>query len=100
MIVCDPAKLDDRGCKGAPDLVIEIISPATAKKDQHEKLLLYEKTGVLEYWVVQPADKTLFIFRRGPDGLYDKPDVFADDERIPVGVLPELEIDLSTVFAE
>lgn len=100
VVVCDPAKLDDRGCKGAPDLVIEILSPATAAKDLKEKLLLYEQTGVLEYWVVHPAEKIVSVFRRGADGQYGKPAVFGAEERVPVGVLPDLEVDLGLVFAE
>jgi len=100
VVVCDPAKLDDRGCKGAPDLVIEIISPDSVARDMREKFLLYERAGVAEYWIVHPIDRIVSIFRRGPDGLYGKPDVHTAEERISVGVLPELEIDLAPVFAE
>jgi len=100
VVVCDPEKLDDRGCKGAPDLVIEILSPASLARDQREKLLLYEQAGVLEYWIVHPTDRTVSIFRRGPDGLYGKPSLYTSEERAPVSVLPELVIDLGAVFAE
>jgi Uma2 family endonuclease len=100
VVVCDPAKLDDRGCKGAPDLVIEIVSPDSVARDMKEKFLLYERVGVAEYWIVHPTDRIVSVFRRGPDGFYGKPDVHTAEERVPVGVLPELEIDLATVFAE
>jgi len=100
VVVCDPSKLDDRGCRGAPDLVIEILSPYTAAKDQREKLLVYERTGVPEYWVVHPTDRTVSIFRPGPDGLYGKPVLYTSEERIRAGCLPELEIDLAMVFSE
>jgi len=55
---------------------------------------------VQEYWIVHPGDKTVSVFKRGQDALYGKPALFTSDERVPVGVLPELEIDLATVFAE
>jgi Uma2 family endonuclease len=100
VVVCDPSKLDDKGCTGAPDMVVEILSPESLARDQREKLFLYEQAGVLEYWIVHPVDKTVSIFRRGPDGLYGKPSLYTFEERAPVGVLPELEIDLDTVFAE
>jgi len=99
-VVCDPAKLDDRGCKGAPDLVIEILSPDSLARDQREKLLLYEQAGVPEYWIVHTGDKTVSVFTRGQDGLYGKPALYTSEERVPVGVLPDLEIDLTTVFVE
>ena len=51
VVVCDPKKLDERGCLGAPDLIVEILSPSTAKHDIDEKFLLYERAGVLEYWL-------------------------------------------------
>lgn len=100
VVVCDPAKLDDRGCKGAPDLVVEILSPDSAARDMKEKFLIYERAGVAEYWIVYPAEKMVMVFHRGSDGAYGRPANFTSGERIPVGVLPELEIDLATVFAE
>lgn len=100
VVVCDPAKLDDRGCKGAPDLVIEILSPDSASRDMKEKFLLYEKVGVLEYWIVSPPEKMVMVFRRGPEGAYGRPMNFTAGDRVPVAVLPDLEIDLGIVFAE
>lgn len=100
VVVCDPAKLDDKGCYGAPDLVVEILSPDSAARDMKEKFLLYERAGVAEYWIVYPAEKMVMVFHRGPDGAYGRPANFTSEECIPVGVLPELEIDLATVFAE
>ncbi|MCU0288973.1 MAG: Uma2 family endonuclease [Acidobacteria bacterium] len=55
-VICSPGKLDDKGCKGAPDFIAEITSLATIKKDMKDKLLLYEKHGVPEYWVIQPEE--------------------------------------------
>lgn len=64
-VICDKCKLDDKGCKGASDLIIEITSPSTARKDLKEKLFLYEKSGVKEYWIVHPTDKTVMVFKLG-----------------------------------
>jgi Uma2 family endonuclease len=100
VVVCDPAKLDDRGCKGAPDLVIEILSPDSVARDQKEKFLLYEQAGVLEYWLVHPTDRIVTVFHRGADGAYGRPAVYTPGEHIRVGVLPELEIDLAAVLGE
>jgi Uma2 family endonuclease len=100
VVVCDPSKLDDRGCKGAPDLVIEILSPDSVIRDMKEKFLLYERAGVLEYWVVYPAEKMVMVFRQGTDGTYGRPSYYTSEDRVPAGVLPELEIELATVFME
>ena len=61
-VVCDHTKLDDAGCKGAPDLIVEILSPSTASKDLNEKYQLYEEHGVKEYWVVYQGEAVLEIY--------------------------------------
>ncbi|MDA3810205.1 MAG: Uma2 family endonuclease, partial [Spirochaetaceae bacterium] len=61
-VICDAKKIFDKGCMGAPDLIIEILSPSTGKKDLNEKFQLYEKNGVKEYWVVDPGNKYIEIF--------------------------------------
>ncbi len=100
VVVCDKSKLDDRGCVGAPDLVIEILSPATAAKDMKEKFALYEKHGVLEYWMVQPLDKTVMVFRSGEDKKYGKPGIYISEDEIKVGIFDDLTIDLKVVFKD
>jgi len=55
-VICDPVKLDDKGCRGAPDWIIAVLSPATVAKDQIQKRALYERHGVREYWLVHPVD--------------------------------------------
>lgn len=100
VVICDPAKLDEHGCKSAPDLVVEILSPATAAKDLKDKFVLYERVGVEEYWIVHPVEKAVSVYRRGPDGLYGRPSVYTAGDRVPVAFLPELEIDLAMVFSE
>jgi Uma2 family endonuclease len=72
LVVCDPDKLDDRGCRGAPDWVIEVISPGSAAHDRIRKLALYEHHGVREYWIVHPIDRILTIYEL-QDDEYGKP---------------------------
>jgi len=76
LVVCDPSKLTDQGCLGAPDLTVEIISPYTSKKDIREKFDLYERKGVREYWVVFPGERAVHIFRRTEDGRFDEGQVY------------------------
>lgn len=100
LVVCDKAKLDDRGCNGAPDLVIEILSPSTAVLDFKTKFDLYQRFGVLEYWIIHPAEQTLLVYKRGVDGLYGAADRYAGDDQVPVPLLGELVIDLAELFGE
>ncbi|TGE35746.1 Uma2 family endonuclease [Desulfosporosinus fructosivorans] len=95
--VCDPQKIDDRGCLGAPDMIVEILSPSTFKKDLGIKLTLYESSGVKEYWVVYPLDETVmvFILQNGQDG---KPTVYSVPDEIPVELFNDLTIPLESVF--
>lgn len=98
VVVCDRNKLDEKGCKGAPDLVIEILSPCTAHKDLNEKFQLYERVGVKEYWIVHPQDRTVMVFRR--DGMsFGRPAMFAGEDRIEVTLLSGLIIDLKQAFS-
>jgi Uma2 family endonuclease len=64
-VVCDPAKLDERGCRGAPDWVIEVLSPSTAAKDQIQKLAARERAGVPEVWLVHPTDHVFVVYGLG-----------------------------------
>ena len=99
LVICDPSKLDKRGCLGAPDWIIEIVSPSTASKDHIMKRELYERFGVIEYWIVQPMDRLVMVYQLTPDARYGKPAVYSESDVIPVGILPELQIDLKEVFA-
>lgn len=100
LVVCDKSKLDERGCNSAPDLIIEILSQSTAAHDLKRKFDLYQKHGVKEYWIIQPLDKTLMIFRLDDSGRYGAPDRYAEDDQVPVPMLGELVVDLKEVFAE
>jgi len=98
VVVCDPKKLDDRGCKGAPDLIIEILSPSTSRMDMTVKFDLYQRFGVKEYWIVHPNDQTVLVFKRLESGLYGVPDRYSAEESIDVPLLGDLQIDLTKVF--
>lgn len=99
VVVCDRSKLDDHGCKGAPDLAIEITSPHTADKDDELKLALYEKKGVKEFWLVHPADASVMVFTLGNDAKYGKPAIYAADGLIPVSIFKgELMVNLAEIF--
>ncbi|KAA6340704.1 hypothetical protein EZS27_011446 [termite gut metagenome] len=99
-IVCDPAKLDKRGCLGAPDMIVEILSPATLKYDLNEKFNLYETAGVKEYWVVSPAmGVNVFILQE--DRKYGEGAAYEDmDDQIPVHTLEGLNISWKELFTE
>ncbi len=98
VVVCDPEKLDRRGCRGAPDWIIEIVSPSTATKDHIEKLALYEGSGVKEYWIVYPAYGIIDVHLPGEDGRYERPISYAAKDKIESVTLPGLTVNLKTVF--
>ena len=98
-VICDRSKLDDAGCKGAPDLIVEILSPSTASKDLNEKYQLYEEHGVKEYWVVYPGEAVLEIYEL-QEGKYVSIGKFVKEDIVTSKVLPGLEIKLLEVFEE
>jgi Uma2 family endonuclease len=96
-IICDENKLDTRGCKGTPDLMVEIISPNNSKHDVHTKFNLYQEAGVKEYWIIEPTDKIIFIYTLVNNEFIGlKPQV--EGENIKSPLFPELEIALEDVF--
>ncbi|TAL36221.1 MAG: Uma2 family endonuclease, partial [Spirochaetes bacterium] len=99
-VVCDAKKLDERGCLGAPDLVVEIVSPGTAAKDMREKQALYETHGVKEYWIIHPLEETLMVFYRGKDKLYSRPVIYSPPDTVKVKTLKGLSVNLTDLFRE
>ena len=97
-VICDPSKIDDKGCRGAPDWIIEVLSPFTSSKDHIAKRLLYERMGVREYWLAHPFDEMITVFILGDDGKF-KPPAFREGKgKIGVFVLPGLTLDFDVVF--
>ena len=98
VVVCDPEKLDDKGCNGPPDMVVEIISPSSAKYDRVLKFRKYQKAGVREYWIVDPEIKTVQVCVL-ENGRYVT-SVYDETDTAPVSVLEGCEVDLAGVFTE
>ena len=99
-VICDLSKLDYRGCIGAPDLMVEVLSPSTSKKDKTKKFYLYEKAGVREYWIVDPDKKVLNTFILQPNGKYDKGTEYTSQQCAPMHIFEGLVIDLKELFEE
>ena len=99
LVVCDTDKLDKRGCKGAPDMVVEILSPSNAKYDLWTKYRLYEKAGVREYWIADPETQMLAVFLLR-DGTFSSPMFYTKTAKVKTAVLGDCLIDLGEVFAE
>ena len=97
LVVCDSSKIDGRGVKGPPDLVIEILSKTTVKKDKTVKLKLYQKSGVKEYWLVNPHSIYVDVFVL-EDGKYGLPTSYGYEDTVDVHVLEGCTINLQEVF--
>ena len=98
LVVCDGEKIDDRGCKGAPDMVIEILSPSTAAHDRFRKFNAYQNAGIREYWIVDPDYRTVQVHILENGRYFIK--IHGETDKIPVFVLEGCEISLPDVFAD
>lgn len=97
-VICDLSKLDDRGCSGAPELIIEILSPGNTKKEMKYKFEIYEKAGVLEYWIIDPTEKVLWQYvLENTQYVNHKP--LTEEDIIYSSVLNGFSLDLSKVFS-
>ncbi len=99
-VICNETKIDQDGCNGAPDLIVEIVSKSSVKRDLHEKFDLYEQCGVKEYWIVHPNDKSLSIFLLNEEGKYVTSRPLTYGDKVASKVLAGLEIDLNEVFQD
>lgn len=97
-VICDESKLGKRGCIGAPDLIVEILSPGNSKKEMKEKFEVYEEAGVKEYWIVNTLDKNVLIFTLNDTGKFIGQRPYVEDEIMNSYTFPELSIDLNKVF--
>ena len=96
LVVCDDSLIDEKRCNGAPDLVIEILSPSTEKHDRHRKLSKYMNAGVRECWIIDPYKKNVAVHLK--DNKILSFTYYENDETMPVHVLEGLEISLRDVF--
>lgn len=95
-IICDGTKLDDHG---SPDMVVEIISPSTARTDKIKKFNKYEQAAVKEYWIIEPLEKMVSVFILQENQRYGRPDLYTDEDQAMVSIFAELMIDLKMVFS-
>ncbi len=96
-VICDPNKLDDKGCNGAPDWIIEIVSPSSQRMDYLTKLFKYRTAGVREYWIVNPMTEIVqtYLF----EGMEDSTQ-YSFDEEIPVGIYPGFKINIEELLKQ
>ncbi len=97
-VICDPNKLDERGCLGAPDLIIEILSPGNSKKEVKAKYNLYKENGVREYWIVSPEYLSVTVYDLINNAFVLRDTYFSEDS-IPVGIFDGCFIDAKEIFA-
>lgn len=88
-VICDPDKLDDKGCKGAPDWIIEIVSPGSRQMDYYTKLFKYRTAGVREYWIVDPTKNFILVY----DFENNESEQYTLQDSVKVGIYDDLAID-------
>lgn len=98
-VICDLTKIDQRGCKGAPDWIIEVLSPGTITRDTRDKFDLYEENGVGEYWIVAPGEQSIAVLvRDAGTGRYVLQGEYSEPGPVPCHTLPELVVEWANVF--
>lgn len=98
-VICDPEKLDDRGCIGAPDLIVEILSPGNSKIELKHKFNLYESYGVREYWIIHPENQDLLIYRL-VEGKYVTTGLLTSGDVVESTVIEGFKLDLEEFFKD
>ena len=97
-VICDSKKLDEQGCNGPPDLIIEILSPGNSRKERKEKFELYEENGVQEYWLVETSEDSIIIYTLNNEGKYIGSKPYVPDEIIHSTIIPGLQVPVKEVF--
>ena len=97
-VICDPKKLDDKGCIGAPDLVVEILSPGNTHREMREKYEVYEEAGVKEYWLVNPLEKIVLIYVLNETGTFIGLQPLTEEQTLETRLFPGLKINLGELF--
>ena len=97
-IICDRTKIDKKGCTGAPDIIIEILSPGNNKKELRNKYEVYEESGVKEYWIVSPQDKSFLQYTLNSTGHYQASRLMTLGDEVTTPVLAGFILNLDTVF--
>lgn len=99
-VICDETKLDTRGCCGAPDLVVEVLSPGNTRKEIKLKYELYEEAGVSEYWVVYPEEESVIVFLLNDKHKYDGAIAYAGGDTIQSKAIPGFAINVNDIFTK
>jgi Uma2 family endonuclease len=99
-VICDPDKIDERGGIGAPDIVIEILSPGNNKKELQNKYGVYEEAGVLEYWIIHPAEKTFLRYTLDANGKFQSSHFLTLGDVVTSPVVPGFTLILDEVFED
>lgn len=97
-VVCDPEKLDEQGCNGAPDFIIEVLSPGNTKREMKEKFEVYEEAGVKEYWLVNPTDKVVLIYVLNDAGKFIGLQPATEDDILHPTIFPGIKLNLFELF--
>lgn len=99
-VICDPAKLTEQGCTGAPDLIVEVLSPGNSSREKKDKFELYEESGVLEYWMVSPIEETILVYDRNAEGKYLGRQPAVAGMTVSSKAIPGFSITVDKAFAE
>jgi Uma2 family endonuclease len=97
-VICDPSKLDARGCNGAPDLVIEILSPGNSRTEMRDKFDLYQEAGVLEYWIVNPTEKMIQVWKLNEQGFFIGLPPKVEGDVVTTPIIANLQVDVTEAF--
>jgi Uma2 family endonuclease len=97
-VICDESKLDNKGCIGAPDLIVEILLPGNSAKEMRTKKDLYAETGVREYWIIDPEHENAFQFLLLNDDTYSPATIYINEDILNCSIFPDLKIHLKKVF--
>ena len=98
-VVCDSDKIDEKGCLGAPDLIVEILSPGNNKKELKHKYEVYEESGVKEYWIIHPQEQTLMVYTLVAD-QYQPGKLLTNGDQVNSPLFPGFTLDLNEIFPE
>ncbi|SJM94819.1 conserved hypothetical protein [Crenothrix polyspora] len=98
-VICRPELLDQQGCNGAPDWIIEILSPGNSKREMKIKYALYQESGVTEYWLVYPSEHAIHQFVLDDNQAYQLKQMYSDDDIAIPHLFPDLTINVTDIFA-
>ncbi|OAA94111.1 Uma2 family endonuclease [Clostridium coskatii] len=95
-VICDKNKLNDKGCVGSPDMIVEVISPFNPSNDYVRKLNLYEQFKVREYWIINPMEQNILVYTLTDNG-YNAPKLYSFNDKVKVNIYDNLEIDFNSL---